>query len=102
MKAQAERQRRASLPAMNIGLFKTNHAPTSSQQRSGVDAFRLYQEEQALSSEDRISFFKKQMLGRRGALTQTAATTVTVTKGKEILEETESEDERSSEEEWEA
>ena len=101
MKAQAERQRRASLPAMNLGLFKANHAPTSQQRGGGVDAFRLYQEEQALSSEDRISFFKKQMLGRRGALTQTA-TTVTVTKGKEILEETESEDEGSSEGDWEA
>jgi hypothetical protein len=85
---------------MNVGLFKANHAPTS-KKRGGVDAFRLYQEEQALSSEDRISFFKKQMMDRRGALTQTT-TTVVVNKGMEMLEETESEDEGSSEDEdWE-
>jgi hypothetical protein len=84
---------------MNVGLFKGNHAPTS-KKRGGVDAFRLYQEEQALSSEDRISFFKKQMMDRRGALTQTT-TTVVVNKGMEMLEETESEDEGSSEEDWE-
>jgi hypothetical protein len=55
---------------MNIGLLKTNHAPTAAGAGCGVNAFRLYQEEQALSSEDRISYFKKQMMDRREALTQ--------------------------------
>lgn len=95
-KAEAERQRRSSIVTLNVGLLKTNHSPTTS---GGVNAFRLYQEEQAKSSEDRISYFKKQMMDRRGAITQTAV--VFSTKGLEVCEETASEDDDESDEEWE-
>jgi hypothetical protein len=99
IKAEADKQRRASisLPAMNVGLLKINHAPSAA--GSGVNAFRLYEQEQALSSEDRISFFKKQMMDRRGAMTQGGGGAAGANKGLEISEESETEDE-DEDEEW--
>lgn len=64
MKAEKERERRASIVA-NVGLSKQVKSPIQTTNK-GVDAFRLYQEEQTLSSDDHVANFKRQMLARRG------------------------------------